>query len=121
MRLTGLGPESWGERKQAGGMEQDGGKEQDGGILFTLSEQGGRPGAPHMVLKRKVVDWDSDLQSAPGMLGVWGFPPCLPSVGKAQGRAGGRPRTSSMEMAGKAKRGLGSSGEKAPRPVAWKS
>lgn len=65
MRLTGLGPESWGEREQdggkeqdggmeqAGGMEQDGGKEQDGGILFTLSEQGGRPGAPHMVLKGK--------------------------------------------------------------------
>lgn len=76
------GKEQDGGMEQAGGMEQDGGKEQDGGILFTLSEQGGRPGAPHMVLKWEVVDWDSDLQLAPGMLGVWGFPPCLHQWGR---------------------------------------
>lgn len=44
---------------------------------------------------------------------VWGSgsSPSAASMGKAQGRAGGRPGTSYMETAGKARRGLGSSGE----------
>lgn len=51
-------------------MEQDGGMQQDVEMLFSLSEQGGRPAAPHKVLKWDAVDWDLDLQSAPGTMWI---------------------------------------------------
>lgn len=73
---------SWGEREQDGGKEQDERMEQDAEMLFSLSEQGGTPGAPYKVLKWDAVDWDLGLQSAPGMVWVWGFPSWLHQGGR---------------------------------------
>lgn len=64
-------------------------------MLFSLSEQSGRPGAPHKVLKRGIAARGSDLRSAPGMFGVWGFPPWLHQWGRHREEleAGQKPAT----------------------------